>query len=276
MREPVNHKIHWPNERELRPFCMISKKHSRMVGFDHQKTYSAKGFDFTFRTPNNISLCLTTATREYEKAKTLYVKLICPRVDIGKKKIVFSENELYALYDYFEYVQTSLIFFYTAVEAFTNIAIPDDFTYERVNNKNGIETWGKERIERRLSTTEKLCEILPRILEVPAPTEETFWNDFKKLVEIRHNIIHQKTAMKENNVNTDHLAHFFDNDIFNVMRSGYLVIEYFCKKSAISHIYFPIGMGTTKIHTVEVENIEDYFDEISGLKKFFEDSTPAT
>jgi hypothetical protein len=250
---PVN------NVRKLRPVCITSVRHGKMVAFEHQKTHKVKGVQFSFKTPNNISVCLSIGDREYEKAKALYLTLIHPKIAAGNKHIIFSEGELYALYDYFEHLQTSLIFIYTAVEAFANIAIPDDFTYEKVNNKKVKETWGKESIERWLPTTEKICDILPKILDVHAPKQEKFWKDFKKLEDIRNNIIHQKTVMNESNVNSDYLENFFDEDIFNLIRSGLLVIEYFCNNSASAHVYFPLGMGTKEIVPYLVDDINEHF-----------------
>jgi len=261
--------IHVNNARKLRPVGMISKKHSRLVAFEYNLTQEVKGKEFSFRTPNNISICLNVVSREYEMAKKIYFELIYPKLATGKSKIIFEDAELEKLYDYFEHLQTSLIFIYTAVEAFANVAIPEAFTYERLKDKK-TETWGKERIERWLSTTEKICEILPVVLEVDSPKTESFWNNFKKLVEIRNNIIHQKTISNEENVNVQYLKDYFDENIFEVIRSGFLVIEYFCNKSAVPHIYFPIWMGSSDLRPVEVENIEDYFDEIPGLKNFFE------
>lgn len=260
---PVN------NSRKLRPVGMISKKHSKIVAFEYNLTLDVNKKEFSFRTPNNIAVCLNIVSREYEMAKKIYLALINPKLATGKTKIIFEDGELEKLYDYFEHIQTSLIFIYTAVEAFANVAIPETFTYKRIKDRKK-ETWGKERIERWLSTTEKISEILPVILEVNSPKVELFWNNFKKLVEIRNNIIHQKTVSNEKNVNAQFLKEFFDENIFEVIRSGYLVIEYFCNKSAVPHIYFPIWMGSSDLRPVEVDDIEDYFDEIPGLKSFLE------
>src|SRR5687767_14586174 len=115
MSEPKKRTVTVNNVRKLRPVCITSVKHSRMVGFEHQKTHTVKCVQFSFKTPNNISVCLSIGDREYQKAKTLYLLLIHPKVAAGNKQIVFSEAELYPLYDYFEHLQTSLIFIYTAV-----------------------------------------------------------------------------------------------------------------------------------------------------------------
>lgn len=259
MPEPKNHKIPLNNVRKLRPVCITSVKHSKMVAFEHQKTHTVKGVEYSFKTPNNISVCLNIGNREYEKAKALYGLLIHPKLAAANKQITFSEAELHVLYDFFEHLQTSLIFIYTAVEAFANIAIPEDFIHEKINNKKVKETWGKESIERWLPTTEKICDILPKILDVPVPKEETFWKNFKKLEQIRNNIIHQKTVMNESDVDSDYLQQFFDEDIFNIIRSGLLVIEHFCNNSEVAQIYFPLGMGTTKIIPHVVEDITEHF-----------------
>ncbi len=269
MQEPQKRIIPVNNVRKLRPVGMISKKHNRLVAFEFNLTQEVNGKEFSFRTPNNIAVCLNVGNREYEMAKRLYSVLIFPKITTEKTKIIFDDSELGMLYNYFEHIQTSLIFIYTAVEAFANVAIPETFTHEKLNNKKVKETWGKEQIERWLSTTEKICDILPVVLDVDSPKGESFWRDFKKLEDIRNNIIHQKTISNEKNINSKFLSDFFNENIFDVIRSGYLVIEYFCNKSAIPHIYFPLGMGSLDLRPQEVDNIEDYFDDIPGLKSFF-------
>ena len=272
MRPPRKHTIPIKNARKLRPIGMISKKHNRLVAFEYNLTQEVNGREFSFRTPNNIAICLNVGNREYEMAKLLYSGIIYPKLGIGKNKIIFEDSELDLLYNYFEHIQTSLIFIYTAVEAFANVAIPEAFTHEKLNNKKVKEIWGKEQIERWLSTTEKICDILPVVLGVNSPKGEPFWTDFKKLEEIRNNIIHQKTISNEVSINSKFLSDFFDERIFRIIYAGYQMIEYFCNKSAVPHVYFPVWMGSSNLQPLEVDNIEDYYQEIPGLEDFLKAS----
>ena len=156
----------------------------------------------------------------------------------------------------------SLIFIYTAVEAFSNIAIPPDYEIERINHKKVKEIWGKENIERWKSTSEKIGDILPDIFKIENPKNEKFWSNFKKLEEIRNDIIHQKTIKNNTDVYSEYFNYFFDHSIFEIIRSGFLVIQYFCLKSDESKIYFPLGIRTDSFDPIEVDDINDVIEHI--------------
>ncbi len=78
------------------------------------------------------------------------------------------------IFDYFEQLQVSVIFAFTAVESFANIAIPETFAYERVNSKGIREVLSKEDIERWCPTApEKVSVLLPLVFSVASPMEES-------------------------------------------------------------------------------------------------------
>ena len=249
------------DHRGLRPFVIQAKKQKRSYVLDHNEIYKFDEKTISFRQPNNISISLNISSREYDISKEMYPSKITPKLKKLKtdKHIEFEKSECKDLFDFFEHLQVSLIFAYTAVEAFSNVAIPDKFTFDKLNNKKVKETWTKENIERWLSTTEKLGDIVPTILEVPSPKGQPFWDNFKKLEKIRDEIIHQKTITNETNVSSRFLKDFFKPSIFEIVRSGYLVIQYFCSQSKVNQIYFPLGMGTAKIEPLVVDDFEKHF-----------------
>jgi hypothetical protein len=263
MEEEENKKFEKISDRRvLRPLVIAAEKQKKMISLIHNEIYIIDETKINFATPNNISVCLNISNKHYDLAKEVFKKELKPKLT-GKKKIInFNGSENSLLYDYFENLQISLIFVYTAVEAFANVAIPDSFTYEKRNNKNVKEIWEKESIERWLSTTEKIAEIVPSVLKLQSPKSEKFWTNFKKLEEIRNEIIHQKTVSNETNVSSKYLTEFFKESIFNIISSGFLVIEYFCSKTEYAHIYFPLGIGTNKMKPTIIDDWDTHFKTI--------------
>lgn len=56
---------------------------------------------------------------------------------------------------FLEEIQKAIIFSYKAVESFCNASIPDTYTYKKTTSKGIVEHYGKEQIERWVSTSEK-------------------------------------------------------------------------------------------------------------------------
>lgn len=262
-----NEKKEKPDRRELRPIVIYAEKQKSTFVLGHNEIYNVDNVKINFTAPNNISICLNISEREYTIAKEKFLTLVQSKIKQNQQSITFDNNETKDLYDYFEHLQVSLIFAYTAVEAFGNIAIPENFTLEKINNKKVKEIWTKESIERWLPTTEKIKDIIPEILNVSSPKTEPFWEDFKKLEDIRNEIIHQKTVSKEVNVSSKYLNEFFSKKIFDIIRSGYLVVNYFCSNVEFAHIYFPLDIGTMKQKPLVLDDFENYFAAIDDKEE---------
>ena len=64
----------------------------------------------------------------------------------------------------------SIIFAYTAIEAFANEEIPEDYIYKAETRSSEILiAYQKDSIERRISLDEKLGSILPKTKNLPTP-----------------------------------------------------------------------------------------------------------
>jgi len=229
-----------------------SKTSNRIVFIQELQSIICNGNKVSFPKPNNVSLCLSIAQKNALEAKRIYENFIRVKVD-SSKSVEFSDNEIVKLYNYFEEVQNSLIFIYTAVEAFSNLSIPSDFKVERKNNKNITEIYDKKSIERWMTTSEKINEILPKIFHVQSPKTQCYWTDFKELESIRNDIIHQKT-ITDMNIFTKFLV----ESIFKIIGSGFDIIKYFCVNDVENPI-FPYGFGEKGIAIFDKE-FEDIFD----------------
>ncbi len=92
-------------------------------------------------------------------------------------------------------ILASVIFSYTAIEAFANMVIPADFVYRRPRaDKRCTEEYGRSQIERHLSLAEKLHEILPLLTNIPTAKGTVVWEDFVFLKRLRDRLIHLKRA----------------------------------------------------------------------------------
>ncbi len=96
-------------------------------------------------------------------------------------------------YDYLEAIMSAIIFAFTAIEAFANEEIPEDYQYP-THRKSGISIiFQKSSIERHIDLVEKLAIILPAVKQVPSPKGTKIWQDFRELNQIRDQIVHLKT-----------------------------------------------------------------------------------
>lgn len=254
------YKVEIPNKIEsvsrcIRPVLIYEQKTKETFQLQQSEVQEVKGKKYKFIAPNNITLCLSISNREYSKASELFKNNIIHKTKMPGNSISFEYEETESLFDYFEHLQVSIIFAYTAVETFINFSIPSDFKYEKQNNKKVKEIWDKESIERYITTNEKLQKILPIILKVKPPTQETFWKNFLKLEEVRHEIIHQKSISNNPNLSSTYLKYFLDIDIFEVIRSAALLINFYCEQSEIVGKFFPMGMGNRQINPIIVDDM---------------------
>jgi hypothetical protein len=208
-----------------------------------------------FIKPNTVSLSLSISNKELLRAKGVFKTKIEPILFDGLKLRV-KNIELQTLYDYLEAIQTSLIFSYNAVEAFSNISIPNSFTYEKTNQKGVKESWNKENIERWMSTSDKLNEIIPLVLNCDKPNKFPFWSNFTILEKIRNNIIHPKTSELLYKESQSHYEEFLKEEIFTTIQSGYKIIEHFCTIDK-ENILYPAEYWDKVERTYKVKSFAD-------------------
>lgn len=145
----------------------------------------------TIAVPNATALCLNISRRSWDEAKNIRNK---SGIDKSLKSQVSFESYAIA-FDYIERVMESIVMAFTALEAFVNEVIPDDYEYSTHRRSEVIlEVMDKNQIERWLSLDEKLTDILPEILSISSPKGKRCWNGFKMLKKIRDRIIHMKKA----------------------------------------------------------------------------------
>lgn len=108
--------------------------------------------------------------------------------------MVVPDSEESGLFDCLEDSIACIVFAYTAIEAFANESIPDEFEYRRENPGGKFtELYGKDQIERNVSLDDKLDKVLPLIFDVPSPKGTKQWEDYVRLTRIRNRLIHLKS-----------------------------------------------------------------------------------
>lgn len=242
--------------RMARPVFYKEIKSNKIIGAQPLSISKIGNKYLNFATPNNISLLLSISKRELDNAKKIYKRI---EGRLKESKITYcKDDEIIEVYDYLESINISVIFAYSAVEAFSNTSIPKDFEYKTKNTKGIIELWNKENIERYFRTSEKIDNLLPQILRTEALDSQIRTN-FLELEKIRNAIIHPK---HDDKIIADLQRKLLSKKVFNYVYSAYELIEFFCNADA-KHIYFPIGISNSDVNIIEVKNFSENFKKLS-------------
>lgn len=228
---------------------------------------ATESFTATFLTPNNISILLYVYRNELKKYRLTLKKHVLKN-DLGmnyekENKLAFTSKMIYEM---IQYAETAIIFGYTALEAFANSCIPDTYVYEFTNNKGIVEKYDLKAIERWLSLSDKLKNVLGDIFDDTGLANNSFWSDFKDLENIRNSIVHLK---KEED---DFFHIFFEESTIRKIESIELIIKYFV--DIRGNHYIPLSdfngkivFSKTTIPANEVKNMEvNFLSEIDTGK----------
>ena len=211
------------------------------------------GTEISIAAPNEIALSLNVSSKNYQSAIQLRKNI---KLNAKISNGTLYKKDITAAYDYLEKIQTSIIFAYKAVESFCNATIPDSYVYKVKNQRDILEHYKKTEIERWISTSDKVSKILPELLEVEPPTQNTFWSKFKQLEKLRNEIIHSKSS-----TNAKILSELFSQKVDDYIKSCTLLLEYFMKKDP-SNPAFPLGFGESEIKVTKVKNVGDFFKKV--------------
>lgn len=244
--------------RNKRTIKVYSKSDKATFFLGKQSSTVIKNIKFSYDVPNNISVSLNIVKKTSERAKKLYQNILKKEQNANK----YSEHNRNDLYDYFEEIQSSIIFSYITVEGLSNAAIPSNYKYTRINEKRIKEILHKENIERWVSTSEKVSEILPKIFKSSDIKSEKFWSKFKELESLRNSIVHQKTIENDTELDEELYKKMLNPNIFEIINSAYAVIDFYYKLDN-AHPYFPLGLGIATFKAIEIDSMKKHFKVIS-------------
>lgn len=153
--------------------------------------------------PNPIHLFLSVAIEHYnrsEKIKETNFPKCGKKIGDDIYILDIEENGTHECYNhYIKYRASSIIMIVSAIEAFLNHIIPNDFVYRTSRRSKPVE-FNKEEIESpKISFREKLTDVIPQWLG-----DDSFWSrnltekeNILELYENRRNVIHLKTNSQD-------------------------------------------------------------------------------
>lgn len=150
-----------------------------------------EGKELTFPVPSHAALCLNISQLAFEKFKSFELDHAFEKKSYGN----VSEEKLFLLYELFEQLISNTVFACTALEAFCNQVIPDEYIYvKKRQDKKCSESYTKDQIERFVTLDEKLSEVLPLITGSKFKKGGSLWNDYYNMRRTRDRIIHVKSS----------------------------------------------------------------------------------
>lgn len=176
-------------------------------------------------TPNMTAIKLSFAKKVLYEAEQLREKIVRLNEDEDKHSDQFNRKALIedskVVCDYIETIQAAVVFSVSAVEAFSNISIPNDYIYKATTNKK-TEIFNKAQIERWIDWKTKLTKILPEIYMTEKIQNKKYWAEYCSLVKVRDDIIHQKSFG-----DTAFLERLFERKIFGLCKSARKIVMFF-------------------------------------------------
>lgn len=235
-------------QRSNRPLVFIHTDEDQGVIFQEVISTKIENKKLKFSRPNEISLSMNIAKKSLERSREIR-RGILKNIGAEKTKDVF-DGKVSDVYDYLEEVQKTIIFSYKAIESLCNSAIPSDYIYKKQLAKKGIhEVYDKSAIERWITTTEKVSIILPEIYKCTSPSKKSFWGHFKKLEELRNDIIHSKSGST-----SKLLSELLSSDLDKYFKSCEAMLLYFYDLDRQNPM-FPLMPGVSEIVFVEWEDM---------------------
>jgi len=189
---------------------------------------NGKKNDIQYVAPNNVGMLLSIAQKSLESARTMYDGYLDPKKIDHQSTIPSSDNSdllvtrSKRIYDYIEMIQSSVVFGYTAIEAFVNLSLPEAYEYRFTNNKGITELYDKKSIERWIPLKTKVSELLVGIYGSKPMKSTHLWNRFCTFEEYRNEIIHQKSV-----TDTDFYKKYFRDNIFGLCETPLEIIKFF-------------------------------------------------
>lgn len=189
------------------------------------KSSKSNKINIEFFSPNPVGLLLDLYNEAMETTKKLFENLLeTTKIDDYNRSTERLSKFTAKIYDFINEYQKTMIFGYTACEAFINLSIPDDYEYSNIDHKGVKNVFGKQAIERWLTCNVKMGEILVDIYGTPDIKKTILWNEFKRFQDIRNEIIHQKSS------NTMYYEQFFKRNNLKILDVPLKIMSYFFEK----------------------------------------------
>jgi len=193
-----------------------------------------------FGLPNPTAIFLNSSNLLYEEAKDKFETLPITK----KKRLKQNIDNEKELFDYFEHMMGSIVLAYTAIDTFTNEYIPEDYSFENVDNSNNNshkQILTKEDII-WLPLDKRILDILPEIFKTSFSKRKKIWSEYKKLKSLRDKIIHMRSKdiyppVREKNIPIHQMKSYvtiwnslISDPVFNGPKIAWNIISFFLDK----------------------------------------------
>jgi hypothetical protein len=142
-------------------------------------------------------LALSISIDAAKRARSLRGALVFSAREKGQRERVLELSSMPSLFDYFEASMVAATFAYQALETYSNARIEeslvDDATIE-LEHRGKLVTFDVPRLQRDVSTREKIATVLPRLSGVELAKRSKLWQDFAILDHVRDSTMHLKSA----------------------------------------------------------------------------------
>jgi len=229
----------------------------------NQLKIDIKNNDIVIQQANDIALYINISKKFLQIAEKQQ-SLMFNSINNFPRTLLARENEALEAYDYIENIITSIIFSYSAIEAFANTCIsylPDNFSFK---GKNKTEILGNQGANLQI----KLKSILKDFLQTPNPCEikKGWWDNFIELENVRNEIIHTKELEAEKRY-----SKFFNKEIFKWIKVSEDILRFYGEYINMNNkellIEFPYGYGfdSTSFGFINEENHMDFEKKRRGI-----------
>jgi hypothetical protein len=251
------------DNRLMKPVCHQSYEGGALKGSmliqDIDRVSLSKKRNVTYFVPNNIALLLSVSDKALQEAKKIHTKYFSNKgIELALDKMTGDRKEMMnnassIVCDYLESIQTSIVFGYTALEAFVNLSIPEGYEYTAEKNSKGIsEIYDKTAIERWLPLRTKVKSILSEIYKTKKIDSQKWWGHFLNLESYRNEIIHQKSIS-----HTEFYKVYFKQSIFSVCQSPVELITFFHDSHAEDNKTNPLWPWLKGLETLPINREYD-------------------
>lgn len=151
----------------------------------------------TIPLPNATALLLNASASAFRNARSIRD---LNGIDTSLQPDVTFRSDKEA-FDYVERMIEAIVLAFTALEAFVNETIPEDYVYARhIKSDIILEATNKSTIQRHVKIDEKLTAVLPEVLTCQSPKESRCWQGYKQLKQTRDRLIHMKSEDRKSSL----------------------------------------------------------------------------
>lgn len=139
-----------------------------------------------------------------------------------------SDDDIPALFDFFQHCMVVSAFSYQALEVFCNYSIERHMKESMAVKRRGKKViLSPEEIERQLSTSDKLDQVLPTLYDTSTPKGKKVWEPYRQLQQSRDSSIHLKSKDQKGSEYSTLYYQFLSGNFVDFPKAAANMIEYY-------------------------------------------------